>query len=221
MPHRQWLRDISSREQHTLCSCKIFEWQVWDCASHSCSIFLSTPKLFCKASGVIREPTYFSVLFLNNFPFVYAYSNLPTVCVQEEWGFSLLFYTVTKLSKPRQTHAIGRGPFYSTFGCSSPRETWIKIPHWYFNWPGWPTFMHKIVYWSFIDMLMKDYKIATYPLKHITCPHYALNDIMTRLHSCVRPSFNTHPGFSERNANQILMKLSPSPKLSISELSRS
>lgn len=43
---------------------------------------------------------------------------------------------------------------------------------------------------------------------------------MTLLHSCIRPSFNVHPGFSERNANQILVKLSPSPKLSSSGLSR-
>jgi hypothetical protein len=35
---------------------------------------------------------------------------------------------------------------------------------------------------------------------------------MTHLHSCIRPSVNTHPKFSERNANQNSQKLYPTTK---------
>jgi hypothetical protein len=60
-------------------------------------------QLFIRVVGsVIRGPTYFSWLFSNNFPFVYAYSIFTNSLHEGTVDFSVLLYTVTNLGKPCQ-----------------------------------------------------------------------------------------------------------------------
>jgi len=55
---------------------------------------------FFKIIGVIRDPTYFSGLLFNNFPFLYAFSKFTNSLHEGRVDFSLLFYAVTNLHKP-------------------------------------------------------------------------------------------------------------------------
>ena len=144
-PHYRLLRKLSTRKSNRDISLEVFSWGVCDCASHSCSVFLSAPTIFCKVCSVIIDPIHFSGIFFSNFQFVYAYRNFTDSLHDGRVDFSVLFYIVTNLRKPRQTHVTSRGHYCSTFGYNRPTETWVKMAHWYFNWLDWPISIHEIV----------------------------------------------------------------------------
>jgi len=115
------------------------------------AVFSSAPR-----NSFVRQVAWFASLYISaGYPLIIFRLFMRSVIYQQFacWRsgiFCTILYTVTKFGKPRQTHAILL--FCSTFGYSSPIETWIKIPHWYFNLLGCPLFIHKIVYWIFMDI---------------------------------------------------------------------
>jgi hypothetical protein len=84
------------------------------------AVFLNVPTLLCKVSGVIRGTIYFSGLFFNNFPFVYACSNFTNSLREGRVESSVLFYVVANLRKPRQTVVISLSSFATHFGTVTP-----------------------------------------------------------------------------------------------------
>jgi hypothetical protein len=64
-------------------------------------------------------------------------------------------------------------------------------------------------------MLIKTAKFspAYYNMRYLPLLRVQENINMARLQSCIRPSINTHPGFSGRNANQNIHGTAPSTKM--------
>jgi hypothetical protein len=62
---------------------------------------------------------------------------------------------------------------------------------------------------------MKDCKMFTSLLKYILFLHIIFKEAVKiiRLHSCIRPSYNTHPGFSGTNVNQSSHEIFPRTKI--------
>jgi hypothetical protein len=95
--------------------------------------FLYDLTLFYKLSNVIFTAVYFRELFFNNFLFVYAYINFTNSLHEGSVSFSVPFYTVTTLRKPRQSWDQP-GHFRSTFEFSRPTENGQRCPiNIYFN----------------------------------------------------------------------------------------
>ena len=78
----------------------------------------SSRQTFYIASSVIRGPTHFSWLFLNNFPFVYAYNNFTNSLHEGTLDFYVLFYTVTNL--PARLTRLAGGIFAPHLGIVAP-----------------------------------------------------------------------------------------------------
>jgi len=147
----------------------VFQWWVWGCASHSWCTLLSAPTLFCRASRLIRGSTYFSGLFLNNFPFRYKVI-AATNCKNLKCTFLYRFVPLkTCASNARLTWSAGCIfiPHLSIFapmnhGKSRPTDILTDLLDVYSY--------KKVLSWVFIDILMKECKIVTCLLIYIYLP---------------------------------------------------
>jgi hypothetical protein len=191
MPHHQLLRKFSPGKLHILCSQKVFQWCVWVCASHSCRLVLKALTLLCKVNNVIFNILFFRELLFNNVLFVYANNNLTNRLRERRVGYSVLFYTVTNFRKPCHSHVIRWEIFAPRLGTVAPLKHGERCP---------PDSLTRLVdLCSYIELCT----VRTY------CNIFYLHLLRVkeriktaRLHSCIGPFLNTHPGFSGKNANR-------------------
>jgi hypothetical protein len=134
------------------------------------AVFLSTLTLFCKVSSVICDPAYFNELCLNNFLFVYAYSNCSNSSREGRLDFSILFYIVTNFRKSRDQ------PGHLCSTCAwSPHWRQVKMTRWptdiSTHLVGLCSYSYIKVYTAYSLMLTKNYKTVTYLPKYMLFDH--------------------------------------------------
>ena len=121
MPHRQLLRSLNTRKQHTHYAARS-ETETETVQVTTAVFSPSALTLFCEESSLICDPIYFSWLFFNNFLFAAASNNCTGTFRGGRVDFPVLCFSCYDffVSQTIVTWSAG----------ASLLHIWIQLPHW-------------------------------------------------------------------------------------------